>query len=238
MSSRKDRKEALRRAREERERQARAARQRKRLAGYGVAGTIALATAVVVAVLLAAGGSNGAGEPSADVLPEGGDVPEQKEFDITAAARVGGCELKAVKGSGNQTHTQDPNERIRYNSNPPTTGKHFITPAEDGAYSEAPTDEALVHGLEHGRVIVWFKPGLSRDARADLRALYEEDTYQMFLVPRRNMPYDVAASAWNAEPAPNGTGRMLLCDRFGQGVFDSIRAFRDEHRSNGPEPVP
>jgi Protein of unknown function (DUF3105) len=238
VSSRKDRKEALRRAREERERQARAARQRKRLAGYGVAGAIALATTVVIGVLLAAGGSDGAGEPSADVLPEGGDVPEQKEFEVTAAARLGGCELKAVKGSGNQTHTQDPNERIRYNSNPPTTGKHYITPAEDGAYSEAPTDEALVHGLEHGRVIVWYKPGLPKDARADLRALYEEDTYQMFLVPRRNMPYDVAASAWNAEPAPNGTGRLLVCDRFGQGVFDAIRAFRDEHRSNGPEPVP
>ena len=60
----------------------------------------------------------------------------------------------------------------------------------------------------------------------------------MFLVPRPNMPYDVAASAWNAEPAPNGTGRLLLCDKYGPKVFDAIRSFRDEHRSNGPEPVP
>jgi hypothetical protein len=238
VSSRRDRKESLRREREDRERQARAARQRKRLAGYGVAGAIALATVVVVAVLLAAGGGDGAGEPSSDVLPEGGEVPDQKVFDVQQAARAAGCELKAVKGSGSQEHTQDPNERIPYNSNPPTTGRHFITPAEDGAYGEAPTDEALVHGLEHGRVIVWFKPGLPKDARANLRALFEEDTYQMFLVPRRNMPYEVAASAWNAEPAPNGTGRLLLCDKFGQEAFDAIRAFRDEHRSNGPEPVP
>jgi hypothetical protein len=165
-------------------------------------------------------------------------VPEQAEFDLQAAARAARCELKTVKGSGSQVHTQDPNERIHYNSNPPTTGRHFVTPAEDGAYSEAPSDETLVHSLEHGRVIVWFKPGLPKSARGDLRALYEEDTYQMLLVPRRNMPDAVGASAWNAEPAPNGTGRLLLCDRFGEAVFDAIRAFRDEHRSNGPEPVP
>jgi Protein of unknown function (DUF3105) len=87
-------------------------------------------------------------------------------------------------------------------------------------------------------VLVWFKPSLPRDVRADLKALFEEDNYQMVLVPRTNMPYAVAATAWNGEPPPNGTGRLLTCERFDAQVFDAIRAFRDEHRGNGPEPVP
>ena len=60
----------------------------------------------------------------------------------------------------------------------------------------------------------------------------------MVLVPRSNMPYQVAASAWNREPEPNGTGRLLVCERMTPEVFDALRTFRDEHRSNGPEPIP
>ena len=95
-----------------------------------------------------------------------------------------------------------------------------------------------MHGLEHGRVIFWVKPSLPEEQRADIRALVDDDSYQMFLVPRSNMPYAVAATAWNADPTPNGTGRMLLCDEVNDKTFDALAAFRDEHRSQGPEPDP
>ena len=85
---------------------------------------------------------------------------------------------------GGFDHTTDPKERVKYDSNPPTNGRHFVVPADDGEYSDAPTDEQLVHNLEHGRVIIWFKPSLPRNERADLKALFNEDTYQMVLVPR------------------------------------------------------
>jgi hypothetical protein len=48
----------------------------------------------------------------------------------------------------------------------------------------------------------------------------------------------VAATAWNREPEPNGTGRLMGCPEYNERVFDALRAFRDEHRSNGPEPIP
>jgi hypothetical protein len=31
---------------------------------------------------------------------------------------------------------------------------------------------------------------------------------------------------------------MLLCDTVNDKTFDALAAFRDEHRSQGPEPVP
>jgi hypothetical protein len=235
VASRREQKEALRREREEREREAKAAQARKRLVGYGTAGALVVAAVVVAVVLLAGGGSSGA---NSSVLPDGGSVPEQSEFDLTAAAKEAGCKLRDVKANGVADHTQDPKERVKYDSNPPTNGRHFIVPADDGEYSEAPTDEQLVHNLEHGRVIIWFKPSLPRSERADLSALFNEDTYQMLLVPRSNMPYQVAASAWNGEPAPSGVGRLLTCDKTSDGMWDALRAFRDEHRSNGPEAVP
>jgi Protein of unknown function (DUF3105) len=238
VSHRKRQKEALRREREAREREAREAQQRKRMVGFGAAGLIAVA-AIVVLVVVAAGGDGGGGADAAssEVLPDGGSVPEQQEFDLTAAARAAGCELRSTRARSRQ-HTTSLGQRIDYNTNPPTSGRHYEIPAEDGAYGEAPQDEQLVHTLEHGRVIVWFRPGLPEDQRADLKALFDEDSYQMVLVPRADMPYQVAASAWNRDPVPNGTGRLMTCDRMTPEAFDALRAFRDEHRSNGPEPVP
>jgi Protein of unknown function (DUF3105) len=241
VSHRKEQKEALRREREERERQAREAKQRKQLVGYGAAGLLVFAVLAVVAVVALGGGDDGGGgsaSASSDVLPDGGSVAEQTVFEVRPAARAANCRLRTVQGSGTQDHTTSLEERVDYDTNPPTTGRHYQIPAEDGAYSEAPTDEELVHGLEHGRVIIWFKPSLPEQDRANLKALYDEDTYQMFLVPRRNMPYAVAATAWNGDPPPNGRGQMLLCNEVTSEMWDALRAFRDEHRSRGPEPVP
>jgi Protein of unknown function (DUF3105) len=238
VSHRKQQKEALRREREERERQARQAKQRKQLVGYGTAGLIVIAAVAVLAFVLLGGDNGGGASASSDMLPDGGSVPEQTVFEVRPAAAAANCRLRTVKGSGTQDHTSSLDDRVDYDTNPPTTGRHYQIPAEDGAYSDAPTDEELVHGLEHGRVIIWFKPGLPSEQRADLKALFDEDDYQMFLVPRRDMPYAVAATAWNGDPPPNGRGQLLLCDEFSPEIYDALRAFRDEHRSRGPEPVP
>jgi hypothetical protein len=236
VSHRKQQKEALRREREEREQKAREAKQRQRMVGFGAAGVLVVAALVVVVAVAFGGGGNE--DAAAQILPDGGSVPEQREFDVDVAAKAAGCELESAKGSGVATHTQTLEEKIDYKTNPPTTGRHYVEPAPDGAYGKAPPDEQVVHNLEHGRVIVWFKPGMSESQRADLKALFDEDQYQMVLAPRRDMPSAVAASAWNRDPVPGGTGRLLLCKEMGPKTFDAIRTFRDEHRSNGPEPVP
>jgi Protein of unknown function (DUF3105) len=244
MSSRREQKEALRRERERREAEARSANQRKRLVGIVAAVAIAIA-AIGIGVVLAAGGGDGGGEDvhsgdggGSDIFPSGGEVQEQKEFDLTTAADTAGCELKSVKAKS-RDHVQDPNERIEYSTNPPTSGKHFAVPAEDGLYQgEQPPDTALVHSLEHGRVIVWVKPDLPVAEREQIRALFDEDSYQMIVVQRKNMPYAVAATAWNADPTPLGTGRLMGCPQWNDDVIDALRTFRDEHRSNGPEPIP
>jgi Protein of unknown function (DUF3105) len=241
VSHRREQKEALRREREERERQAREAGQRKKLVGYGAAGALILAVILVLVLAMGGddGGAGGGPDASSDVFPGGGSVPEQVAFEVEPAARAAGCELESVKGSGTQDHTTSPDEKVKYDTNPPSSGRHFQIPAEDGAYGEAPSDETVVHALEHGRVVVWFKPGLSEDQRADLKAWFDRDEgFQTLLVPRTDMPYQLAATAWNGDPAPNGTGRLMTCDEVNEKTWDALQAFADEHRSRGPEPVP
>lgn len=242
MASRKEQKEQLRRERQERESATQAGKRRKQLVGYGVAGAVVVALVVVAAVLLAGGGgggenAGGGGDEDA-VLPSGGSVPKQKTEDLDAAAKAAGCTLTSYKGKSRE-HTGDISEKITYDSKPPTEGKHFQAPAEDGAYDSAPKVPETVHALEHGRIVIWFKKSLPKKDRAGLKALFDDDSYQMLLVPdTTGMKYQVAASAWSREPVPNGTGRLLGCDRFDDGVYDALRAFREEHRGNGPEAIP
>ena len=238
MASRKEQKEQLRREREEREAAAKAAERRRKLIGYGTAGAVVAVAAVVLVVLLVAGGGDGDGGSENAVLPTGIDPPEQKVTDLEDAVKAAGCELKSYRATSRE-HSDDPAERLTYESKPPTSGRHFATPAEDGEYESAPAVGELVHSLEHGRIVIWFKKNLPRNDRGILKGLFDEDPYQMLITPDpTRMTYAVAATAWNADPQPNGTGRLLGCKRFDAKVFDAIRTFRDEHRGNGPEPVP
>jgi hypothetical protein len=146
--------------------------------------------------------------------------------------------LRSQKATS-RAHTTNIKQKVHYSSNPPTSGRHYQFPANDGAYSKAPPDVAAVHALEHGRVDIWFKPTLARARRADLKALFDEEKgYQLLLMPRPNMPYRLAATAWGHDPVPNGTGYLLGCATLNDRGFDALRAFIDAHRGQGPESVP
>jgi Protein of unknown function (DUF3105) len=212
----------------------------------------ALALAIVLALpALASCGGNGGdggaeerngngGGGGSEVFPAGGSVPDDSGVPLEQAARAAGCVLKTTpsRGEADRRHTTSPDEKVRYRGDPPTLGRHAPVPAEDGLYQQAPPDESLVHTMEHGRVVIWATPNLPSEARSTLRALFEEDDYQLVLTPRANMPYEVAATAWNGDPQPGGTGRTLGCPKWSDEVVDALRAFRDEHRSRGPEPIP
>ncbi|MGI8749066.1 MAG: DUF3105 domain-containing protein [Thermoleophilaceae bacterium] len=240
MASRKEQKEQLRREREEREAAAQGARRRKRLIGYGAGAAAVLVVVVVAAVVLLSNvvGNAGKSDGSGKALPGGGSIPEVKTKDLQTAVNAAGCKLTQYKGKSRE-HTADLSKKIKYDSSPPTEGAHYQVPAEDGAYDEAPDVKELVHALEHGRIVIWLKKGLPGDDRAGLKALFDEDSYQMLLTPDpTGMKSQVAASAWTRDPLPNGTGHLLACPKFDAGVYDAIRAFKDEYRGNGPEAVP
>ena len=241
MASRKEQKEALRQERLAREQAAKAAQRRKQMVGYGVGGALALAAVVIVAVLLLSGGDDGGGGGGSNeaVYPDGVEIadPGPLSNNVAKAARAADCELQE-NAATSRDHITDPNETEDYAQKPPTSGRHYAVPAEDGIYDEAPDKEDLVHTLEHGRVIVWFKPNAPAEARGSIKTLFDEDPYQMVVVPYEDMPFQVAATAWNIDPTPEGTGRLMGCPRWNDDVVDALRAFRNENRGNGPEPIP
>lgn len=226
MTSRQERKEAARARREAEERAvalAASRRRRLRLVGGGMAAVAAVAGAVAIAV----GGRGGGTEPSGG--GEQAAIPAQRVTDLKAAARAAGARFTSYDWSyGTGAHTTDP---VKYRMNPPTNGPHHPVWAADGNYAgrTTPPTERLVHALEHGRIEIQYRPGLPAAQIAQLEALYAEDPHHVLLFENRTgMDCDVAVTAW---------GHGLLCERWNDGVFDAIRAFRDEHRDQGPEYV-
>jgi hypothetical protein len=228
MSHRRDERERRRKEREAREEAARRTRQRRaRLVQAGI-GALLLAAIAVAVVLVTGGDEEGA---SAEVT-----LPARQETDLQAAVRAAGCEFREVRSQG-QRHLEPGGTFDRYNSNPPTSGPHDPIQAEDGIYppGQTPRKEAWVHTLEHGRIILQYRPGLPAARVQQLEALFNEPNrgepgYHMVLMENNtDMEYAVAAVAWTA---------YVGCERVTDRTWDAFRAFRDRYTDQAPELIP
>jgi hypothetical protein len=223
MASRKDEKERRRQERlaAEQSRQEERLRRRRYATITGTILGVAVIAAVVAVIASGGGGSdNKTGGAPLDIPAQA--PPQQQISDLAQAASAAGCKLENPPIEG-RTHTTKP---VKYGTNPPTSGNHNPVPAVDGAYSKDPGIFHLVHSLEHGRVIIWYKPDLPRKRLAQIRGLYEDDTYHMIVTPKKSMPYELAATAW---------GHLAGCKKVTDETFDLLRAFRDRYRDKGPE---
>jgi hypothetical protein len=229
MASRKEQKERLRQERMEREQAQASSEARRKRMGYAVAGVLVAAVVVALVVVVAAGGGSdksGDGSKGSATGWPAGAIPKRQETDLAAAVKSAGCKLEhpASEGRGHVT------SGFKYKTEPPTSGAHDPQWAHDSAYLKNPGVGHLVHALEHGRVIIWFKASAPAAVRGALKKLYDEDKALMILTPNSlPMPYEVAASAWT---------RLLGCPNYNSKVPDAVRAFRDAYRLKGPEYFP
>src|SRR4051812_33653858 len=160
-------------------------------------------------------------------------LPPVRIRTLPAAARAAGCRLQSPPDQG-VVHEQRKFTEADYNSNPPTSGAHFPTPADDGLYASGTTPELgqLVHSLEHGRIELQYGPRTPAATVGRLRELYHklDGGYHILLFENTTkMPYAVAATAW---------GHLLGCPKMNDQVFDALRAFRMNYVDKGPEIVP
>ena len=232
MTSRREEKDRRRAERLAAEAAAAEQAKRRRMYSIVVGGVLALAAVAAIVAVAATGGGDGGSNPgdlpSAKESYSGAAAPPQQvETDVFRAAREAGCVLRNPVIEG-RTHVP-PDQDVEYKTNPPTSGNHDPTPANDGVYSRAPTASSIkhfVHTLEHGRIEIQYDPKLSKRRIDQLGGLFNDDPYHMVLMPNRRMPYEVGVTAW---------GHLLGCKKVNDKIFDAIRAFRDRYRDQGPE---
>lgn len=123
-------------------------------------------------------------------------------------------------------HIREGESHPPYNSNPPTSGWHYDTPALWGVQDRELPDEQLVHNLEHGGIWISYHPSLGREAVDKLKDIVRGYRSKVILTPRVRNDSKIALAAW---------GKLDAFDVFDEArVLAFIQAFKDQ----GPEKVP
>ena len=118
-----------------------------------------------------------------------------------------------------------------YNSNPPSSGAHYGSPANWRVYDYEVNDKIFIHNLEHGGIWIAYKPSVSAQVVKDLEAIAEEfNGSKIVMAPRSSNDSDIAVAAWS---------RVLKLNSVSGAISDSqkeeIRAFYRRFKNRGPE---
>jgi len=185
------------------------------------------------------------------------DLRQFRNVDIDkigAPASVCGKET-TKKATGNQQHVPD-GQAIFYPDSPPAFGEHYGTPdpMTRKLYTEGDRPElgVLVHNLEHGYTLAWYRADAPEDEIATLRqaaGTFGSETYdptQKFIAA----PYsstdgtfpegkDVVLARWTADPAnpsdqTKQQGVRQSCSKVsGQAIADFMAQYPV---ASSPEP--
>lgn len=114
-----------------------------------------------------------------------------------------------------------------YNSNPPTSGPHYVNPQPGGIYDKSVPDGNLIHSMEHGAVILWYKSDIPATESAQLKSIFGSVSVgKKIMVPRENLDVPVTLTSW---------GRLLKLQTIDEG---QIKAFMETNEDRGPEKAP
>jgi type II secretory pathway pseudopilin PulG len=217
MASRQEEKERRRREREEAEQAAQRSASRKRMLTIGGGAVLVIAVIAAIAVVALAGGDDKTANTS----------------NLAADAKAAGCTFNTFKSEG-RSHTTG---KVKYKTNPPTSGNHNPTPAQDGLYAPGnePAPENFVHSLEHGRIEFQYKPGTPAADVAKFQKVAEEKLngtagYHVLMFENNTkMPTQFALAAWT---------KSLTCDTLDAKSIAVMRQFRKAYTDKGPELIP
>ena len=124
-----------------------------------------------------------------------------------------------------QEHIAEGAQHVAYNSNPPTSGPHYVSPAPWGVYTNQLPDETLVHNLEHGGIWLSYQDPTNQDVINQLLDIASKYPSHIIVEPRPQDDSPVAVAAW---------GHLLKMDTVN---YDVIYAFIRRFRKHGPENV-
>jgi len=195
---------------------------RRKLVYAGIASALVV-VALVLGILLFTGGGDGS-----DGVAE-----------VRAALTEAGCTLQSAPAQpGDHTAAIDATSDPKWNTDPPTSGPHFGTPAIFGAYDSPVNIAQAVHNLEHGGIYILYGDEVPEATVAQLQEFYDEDDTGLLLAPLPSLGETIALGAWvTPDPRPGavgegGQGHLAKCTSFDENAFST---FRDEFRFRGPE---
>ncbi len=137
-----------------------------------------------------------------------------------------------VASEGSSSHVPD-GSTLTFKHYPPASGHHYPSPASAGFSAKAIPEGNWVHSLEHGYVVILYKPtasGAPSEAQLrDIMATFPKEKHgsvKIVITPYDHMDSPITAVAWE---------RQLSLDQFDR---DQLLQFYNAYVDHGPEDVP
>jgi len=122
--------------------------------------------------------------------------------------------------------------QIHYRANPPSSGPHYPFPAPAGVYPNGLQTGFWVHSLEHGYIVLLYKPPASPEHLAAFDRMVTDfpkskfGNVKLLIVPYSDMSHPYAAMAWDWR---------LDMDEFKEGT---VLQFYKQRVDHGREDIP
>ena len=152
------------------------------------------------------------------------------------SASEAGCGPVETYDEVSQEHIEVGARHEDYNSSPPTSGPHYAVPADPGFYPSPLPPEQLVHNLEHGQIVIWYRPDASEATVEGLQALVESANQRArdsgLVEPLLAAPYDDIGDDF--EYVLTAWTHSQSCLDYSRPAIDDFRA---DFQGRGPEQV-
>ena len=113
-----------------------------------------------------------------------------------------------------------------YNSNPPTSGPHWVGVAGPGIKTEPVPDELILHSMEHGAAVVWYREGLEQSEVNKIREAFNNASGKKIMLARKDLDVPVALTSW---------GYLLKLESIDEV---KIKEFIETNNDRAPEKAP
>lgn len=110
-----------------------------------------------------------------------------------------------------------------YNSNPPTSGPHWTGVAGAGIKSEPVPDELVLHSMEHGAAVVWYREGLDQGEIERITEVFNSSSGKKIMLARKDLDVPVALTSW---------GYLLKLETIDE---ETIKEFIETNNDRAPE---
>lgn len=140
---------------------------------------------------------------------------EQKIDEVSLEGRVEEFEIEGANHIG-------PGQSVSYNTNPPTSGPHWVNPADWRFNDKELPDEQLVHNIEHGGIWVTYK-NLDEEGIKKLKSIARNNSNSVVITKREENDDPVVISSW---------GRMMRLTEVDEAL---IQKYIDTYINQSPE---
>jgi len=117
-----------------------------------------------------------------------------------------------------------PGTQIGYRERPPASGPHYPVPAASGVYPQGLDTGYWVHSLEHGYIVLAYKPPVSHARLLQFHEMVKDfpaskfGNVKLVVVPYPGMSRPFAALSWDWRMWMDGFNRAQVLDFYRQHV--------------------